>query len=267
MGYQRIEFGSERQYKIPELGGKRLLSSTTITGLLAKPALIQWSASQAIEYVKEEVFDDLLKGRIGIDDLRDMDIDGILKDAKTYHARKSGRARKLGTRVHEFIHLYLQAIVSKKRVILKYEEDLEKPVLAFVDWLANEQVKPELLEHTVWSKAGGGYAGTLDFFGQVRGKPTVLDFKVSNEIYADHKLQVASYYGAFLERNPGVKGLVQQVGILLLGRESGLPKEVDIPLADAKDYLKSFVLLAEYANFSYKLRESRAKKKLEIKVK
>ena len=39
------------------IGDKQRTGTTTVLGILAKPALIQWAANMAVDYIKENAFD------------------------------------------------------------------------------------------------------------------------------------------------------------------------------------------------------------------
>ena len=76
------------------LDGKPLTGVTTVLSVIAKPALIQWSANQAVEYVKEHL--------TSLDDL-----DAVLKEAKVAHRKKKESAGDVGKAVHKAIENWI----------------------------------------------------------------------------------------------------------------------------------------------------------------
>jgi len=250
--YKRIDKDGIRHYPIPELDGRKLPSSTTVIGILAKPALIQWSSNVGVDYFKQELLDKISSGEISADQLKEIDTSQIVKDAKAYHKEMKGRAADIGTRVHhkiqEFINITLDE--TKQEETVEIDEDIKKPFYAFLDWWESNQVHPAAQEMTVWSERGGGYAGTLDFLGSVNDVPYILDFKTGKYIYAESIMQVASYFFALKERQG--KDELKNAGILRLDKETRLPEFRDIPLKELKHEFKKFLCLVEYWHLAHR---------------
>ena len=82
------------------LGEKQLTGVTTILGVLAKPALIQWAANEAVEYITEKA--------LYFESTNDWKVSGdILVEARTAHVRKRDKSADIGTVAHSWISDYI----------------------------------------------------------------------------------------------------------------------------------------------------------------
>ena len=59
------------------------------------------------------------------------------------------------------------------------------------------------------------YGGTLDWYGLLDGRPTLIDFKTSGAIYDDHLYQLAAYHRLLVENGHEV----DEVRVLRLSRD------------------------------------------------
>lgn len=232
-----------RHYQIPELNNRRLPSSTTITGQLDKPALVQWAANMTATYFQEELIDKIQKGDLTIESVQRMDLRDINKSARLHHKKKKEEAGDLGTRVHHWINAYLKAEEGED---IQFDPDMEKACSAFMEWYLTNEVHAldlnidgenrKMIELTVWSKEAGGYAGTLDLVAYVLNEEktahdlTLIDFKTGKAIYTDMAMQVSSYFHAFEER---FKKKVRRSAIVRLDKELGFPEYC--PLTDEEN--------------------------------
>ena len=153
-------------------------SVTTILKILNKPQLIQWA------------------NYLGWNHLH---VDSVLNEASS-----------IGTRVHYLIN----SILSKRYIIYIHDGVVPLKVLysyinRFKIWLNTNDVVPILLEKSISSDKFGG---TLDFYGQINEKYTILDFKTSKKIRITMFFQLAMY--TILLEELGYQ--VDQVGILLV---------------------------------------------------
>ena len=134
---------------------------TTIVGLLNKPHLVAWA------------------NRMGLQ--------GI--DTTAYTAAAAGA----GTCAHEMI----QAMVGGPEVdFSKYTgEEIEAAQNAadkFREWLQNHDMQTHLIEEQLVSERHR-VGGTIDWYGELDGKMTLVDIKTSGNVYAEHVIQVAAY--------------------------------------------------------------------------
>lgn len=174
------------RYYIEENGKKvRVPGTTTITGVLAKPVLKYWA------------------NKIGLQ--------GI--DVRKY----VDAAARVGTLAHEMVEYYL---AGERLDLSDYTPNevkgAKRAFRKFIVWAKPHNIKPLLLEYPLVSKTHR-FGGTIDFYGDLDGLPTLLDIKTSKALYPEHFLQVAAY-ALLLEANDHY---VARVYILRIGRDEG----------------------------------------------
>lgn len=178
-GFKRAR--AHQRYRLED--GTIVPGVTTIVGLLNKPHLVAWA------------------NRMGLQ--------GI--DTTAYTAAAAGA----GTCAHEMI----QAMVGGPEVdFSKYTgEEIEAAQNAankFREWLQNHDMQTHLIEEQMVSeryRAGG----TIDWYGELDGKMTLVDIKTSGNIYAEHVIQVAAYARMLQDE----KYPIDEVRILRFSRE------------------------------------------------
>ena len=170
------------RYKVD---GKRVPSVTTITGLLAKPALVKWS------------------NRLGLQ--------GI--DSAKYLAKTAS----IGTLAHHMVEFHLQ---GEEPVLYSYSleaiEAAGNSLVAYLDWERRHEVEVIWTEKALVSSEYR-YGGTIDAYLWLDGKRALVDFKTSKALYPEHFVQVAAYEYLMMEN--GYK--VNEVWILRIGRAEG----------------------------------------------
>ncbi len=134
---------------------------TTIVGLLNKPHLVAWANKMGLQ--------------------------GI--DTTAYTAAAAGA----GSCAHEII----QAMVGGPEVdFSKYTgEEIEAARNAadkFRAWLVNHDMQTHMIEEQIVSERYRT-GGTIDWYGELDGKMTLVDIKTSGNVYAEHVIQVAAY--------------------------------------------------------------------------
>lgn len=194
-----MEFTFDDASHTYQLNGKKLTGTTTILGVLAKPALIPWAAKMAVE-------------KMGAEIARCFDTDGkfvdaefrlVLEEAKSAHTKKKDDAAAHGTDAHAIVEAWVKycikdqggkphavdTVIDEKGITYQIAA-IQKVVewsLANVDhFLFSERM---MYDATLW------YAGTADFaYVGKDGKRYLGDFKTSSGIYGiDYWLQVAAY--------------------------------------------------------------------------
>ncbi len=198
-------------------------SVTTICGMMEKPALVQWAANQACDFILNELGD--IDSRIQADQLNSQIVSNIIEKARTEFRRSSKQAMDIGSRVHAAIEYYLQT---------GYEQFIDKDAeiagfLAFLEWADQYKLKVIATEHTVYADR---YAGTCDLICMLDGKKYLVDFKTSKigentPAYNEHRWQVAAYR----QTDTTIEG----TGILYLNKETGFPSWRDVSGTYEKD--------------------------------
>lgn len=158
--------------------GNEIPSATTILKILNKPSIVKWA------------------NYLGF---KNLDVDSVVNEAA-----------ELGTVVHDLIN----SILLKALIIYIPDPKIPEYVLysyinRFKIWLNTNVVEPIFLEKSFSSELFGG---TVDFYGIINGKKTILDFKTSKKIRITMFFQLALY--CILLEEKGYK--VEQVGILLV---------------------------------------------------
>ena len=156
---------------------------TTIVGLLNKPHLVAWANKMGLQ--------------------------GI--DTTAYTAAAAGA----GSCAHEII----QAMVGGPEVdFSKYTgEEIEAARNAadkFRAWLVNHDMQTHMIEEQIVSERYRT-GGTIDWYGELDGKMTLVDIKTSGNVYAEHVIQVAAY--AQLQKDEEYP--IEEVRILRYSRE------------------------------------------------
>lgn len=184
-----VELLQSRNAHFYRVDGRETLypGSTTVLGVISKPALIPWAANQAAEKIKLYLMEHAT-GRT----LTKEEISDLVEHGRKAHVELKEAAADIGTRAHQAIN----AIIDGGKMNLT--DDIKPAVNAFMDFIGKSRVTIEHGDRKIASLKYG-YGGSLDALGIEDGRFVIIDFKTSNAIYAEHSLQVASYAQAFQE--------------------------------------------------------------------
>jgi len=199
--------------------------------------LTQWAANCVVEWIRENCpkppRDNYLSGEVLYDDYCVSEDD--LNEARFAYKTVSDKALDVGSQVHAFIELYLNAKINKSETILKtvdkYEKlpgEVQNAFDAFQNWEKDHNLKPIELEKTVY---GSRWAGTLDFYGYFDDQLYVIDWKTSKPknkktgrgIYPEMRYQVAAYRDAMSVGLGFIPEAIAGCGVLRLDKETGMP--------------------------------------------
>lgn len=187
------DFGKYHHYYADAEGQKEYTGITSILGVLAKPALIQWAANEAERYIRDHVSYAIPGEDGGYWAIKP----SVVEEARTAHARKKDKAAEHGTDAHalveEWVNWLLQRAEGDPSEVLKYPVHNEK-IEPFVKW-ARENVDHFIFAERRMANRELFVAGTADFACVMKdGKTLMGDFKTSSGIYGiDYWLQVAAY--------------------------------------------------------------------------
>lgn len=194
-------FEFHEKYKDPVTGrnrkhvylydGKPMTGVTTILSVLAKPALIQWAANKAVDFLVERGTPYYGPG----DDLKDHYIVNgeQLELARKAHVRIKDEAAEKGKDVHAEVEEYAKKAISDTDGHAFEANPGYSPLAQkFIEWAVSNEViflasekkmhDPELF-----------IAGTADILLEMNGKKYIADLKTSNGIYPEMFYQVAAY--------------------------------------------------------------------------
>lgn len=197
------------------IDGKKVDGTTSILGVIAKPALLYWAVNVTISHFQNN----LKPGEI----YDEIQLKALFNDAKSAHRKKSTEAADIGTIVHNWIKDH----VAGKKPKLPINKSSRNAIDTFLRWEKEHHVKFLESERILYSKKYG-YAGTLDFIAEVDGKIKIGDYKTSTGIWDEYWFQLASYQQAFQEEFPEKKiagGIIVRIG-----------KDGSLEVAERDDY-------------------------------
>jgi hypothetical protein len=208
------------------VGGESVPSVTKILSVINKPALVNWSARVAVEYVQEsinpgEAYDEL-------------QLNSIFEGAKKSHWQKKKDAGDIGTLVHAWIEKY----INGENPGMPINEQLQDSVNNFLKWVKDHDVKFLLSEQPIYSRKYK-YAGILDFICTIDGELYIGDIKTSSGIYPEYMLQTSAYKYARQEEYPEEK-YVGQV-IVRVGKEGDFETQTNKDDSLYKEMFRGFL--------------------------
>ena len=156
---RRTEKKQHRGYYM--IGGDKLVSVTTVLGIIHKYPLLLWY------------------GKLGIDGAK----------------KESRKAMQIGSDVHKGIENYIDGEPTPN---WKAGTERANAFNGFLSWLEDNDVEFLETELKVYSKEYE-YAGTLDVGAIVNGENAIIDFKCSKGIYQEVELQLQAYCKAKIE--------------------------------------------------------------------
>jgi hypothetical protein len=133
------------------LGGRPLCGVTTVLSVISKPALIQWAANMAVEYLSEHI------GEAMEYPLNPHAIDEVFKAAKVAHKTKKEKAGDWGTQLHDAIEQWIKHGTEPTLESFQ-KEAFDK----FKTWATDNKVEFLESEKHVWSRKYWMYSG-FDF--------------------------------------------------------------------------------------------------------
>lgn len=176
---------------------------TTVLGVLDKPALIPWSINQAIELIRPAIAP-------GVEHAESY-LEEVYAQAKKEATRTKRMAADIGSQVHAALERYPD-------VGTPTDERVSRCVGGAVDWLQRNQVEYLQRECLVYSRRHR-YSGRFDGLCRVNGTLALIDWKTSQGIYPEYRLQTAAYLKAYEEEHPSE--VIQQRILIRLGKEDG----------------------------------------------
>lgn len=195
------------------LDGKPMTGVTTILSCIAKPALIQWSADEAVKFLgwfnTKYGDNDFAKFTEKWGSLKQLDATEFFKtltEARVQHAKRKKDAGDIGTRVHNWIERFVRACIDGTKPP-PVEKDIKDITDNFVRWAFDNRVKFLETEKRLYSRKHW-YAGTVDLVMEIGGKVWIGDIKTSSGIYPEYFFQTAGYQIALQEMGeyPEIEG-------------------------------------------------------------
>lgn len=197
--------------------GEEVPSATTLLKIINKPALVKWA--NYLGFTRR-------------------DVSAALEESSI-----------LGTMVHSAV----EAIISRMMFIFiptekfnnKYE--IYAYLNSFFNWFNKHEIEPIFQEKEFVNDL---YGGTLDFYGKVDGKYTIVDFKTSKQVRLSMFIQLALY--CILLEEKGYE--VERVEIVLCNPVDKL-KAKSKTRKELESYIKFAHKLVEFYHAYYDLNE------------
>lgn len=161
------------------LDGHPMTGVTTVLGVLAKPALIQWAADMAIGYIEEKSGPPQMISGYPFFSVSPI----ILAEARLAHRKKKEAAGVKGTDLHAQVEILINEWIKQddghpSNLIGIASEGLK----AFADWAVKNNVRFLASEKKVYSKEWF-VAGTFDFSFEKDGKRYIGDLKTMKKLW------------------------------------------------------------------------------------
>lgn len=184
------------------LDGKPLSGVTTVLGVIAKPALINWAARMSADYILENLKD--LK-----------DLEQVCELAKNAHNRKKDKGAEAGSDIHAWIESW----IKDSTIALPEDPTARRQAQQFVKWAEEKKVKFLESEKKMYSEEMW-LGGTVDAVATIDGKKYVVDFKTQARLWDRTPFLQTAAYRLMLEEM-GEKDFYGSL-ILLLPKEGKL---------------------------------------------
>ena len=193
-----LSFDAEtHKYRLPN--GDVVPSATQILNIISKPALVYWAASEGAKYFNENTIpvDRALWEKLGGSPLYSfggMNRDDMMQGIAKAHSKASSKAAGIGITVHGYVEEFIRSClhIDNDPPAMPENKKAQKSIDAFYKWLDANDVNWISTEEKLFHPELK-YAGTVDAVAEVEGEFCVIDFKTSNRIYPEHKIQCAAY--------------------------------------------------------------------------
>ena len=239
------------------LDGKALTGITTVLGVIAKPALIQWSADEAVKYLGwwnekyEDKMEDLMAKWTDMRELKTSDFYKLLCEARLAHRKKKEKAGDWGTEVHAWIEQYIKGCMSGTPELnsVPLQEGTQRDACTnFMKWTHENKVKFIESERNLYSREWWT-GGIADIVCEIDGKKFVGDVKTSSAIYPEMWIQGAAY--AKMLKEMGLHDNIEGVVIINCKKDGGFQVETSYGLEDKIKSFEAALTLYRFAE-SYK---------------
>lgn len=207
------------------LDGKPLHGVTSVLRVLNKPALIQWSANMAVDYVISHP----LTLKWLAQDQTELGISvttEALKEARVAHRKKKESAGEIGTGVHAEIEAYINYCMEHQGWAVPLLNNLGYVVTPqtkeFAEWAVKNGVTFLASEIRLYSR-DWWCAGTADFIAKIGDKLYIGDIKTGKAIYQEYWFQTGAYAKMAVEM--GIQSKFDGLIVVNVPKEGGIKVE------------------------------------------
>jgi len=237
---------SERKSDYYEVGpGLWFPRVTRVLEAVPKPLLLRWAVNKEREMVMEAAADLHQHMKMEISRPSFLLTLGNQLGKTRAHQKLSQKALDIGKEIHKMVEWKTREMLGQNPgpVILNPSPPATLGYHAWLEWAEKAKFKPLLIEQRVISMTEE-YAGTMDVYGEIDGRLTVVDYKSSKAVYPEAFLQNAAYQKALIEMEHGKP----EQGLIIR-----LPKAEGDPGLDPKKFTKSCVALVEDVDYLYQV--------------
>lgn len=242
---ETIELSFDEKKHLYTVDGTKVDGVTGVLGVINKPALMYWAVNQAIEHLQETI-----KPGVAYDEIQILD---MLSSAKAAHRKKKETAADKGSIVHNWIKAHIAGAAPE----MPFNEECKNSIEQFLAWQKEHKVEFIESEKILYSKRFR-YAGTTDFIAKINGSIVIGDFKTSTGIWDEYWLQIAAYWGAYLEEYPDAK--IENAVIVRIGKDGVLE------IAENNEFVENYTAFKGALVLHRRLNQFKDKKFSEKKV-
>ena len=212
---------------------KSLTGCTTVLSILAKPALIQWSANMAVDYISNLVFNTPNWH------WKDTDWKKVFEEAKTAHRRKKEEAGAKGVDIHSEAEKLVKGSIGAWGGIIDLNTKSELPQIQhFIDWAVKNKIKFLESEKHLYSKELW-LGGITDIICEIDNEVYLADIKTGSGIYAEHFAQLAGY--ELMLKEMGFDRPIKGHIVLNLKKDGSFQEKRSVSTEDAKNFFLACV--------------------------
>lgn len=253
-------------------------NASSIVGVMDKSnVLINWAVRLTIQSLEKSFgltdADGLPLPYHGPNVFTRAQIEAYLETARKAHRAAKTKAGNIGKMAHACLDAYGKMRIKRmnhfeavSRIILPSNQAAANCVRNAWAWIQEHHVEIIDTERKLYSM-NDNIAGTMDWLGWVDGCLSILDFKSSNGLYDEYRLQTALYKSMY-EEETGRK--VEQRILLRLGKDDGvfdphIFNDEDEYISDLMAAKACLILYDRMSELKEQARERRAEEKRKAK--
>ncbi len=200
--YVPQDFETHHHYYADPEGTKEYTGVTTLLNkVIAKPALIQWAANEAVKYIEanQSKFWEEVREMFHFDPIK---FNEVLKEARTAHARFRDKRAEEGTDLHALAEEYIKHCLATTNGSPMPAGTGNAAIQKFAVWAGKEKIRFIASEAKLYSPKLF-VAGTADFIFEKEGKLYVGDIKNKKKIYGREPFFQCAGYSIMREEMTG----------------------------------------------------------------